>query len=273
MATNPLTSIPLEIYNFKCFDDSGSGTFQLRSLNFVIGRNNAGKSAVVDFLEVSICRQRNFDAQKHNHKGQDTRFAFKRKLSEDELRLIFRQDMSGGDIHDNHWNFGSKFVGQTATYLAFPSGNGQMQDVTMPENYRQTEIAMKYLKSATFKWPFNNLSVIRVSAERDVQPEPMTNEQLIQPNGRGLTNAITKQITDASLSREIAERDILADLNEVYQGDAEFSEIVTRIDGQNNWEIYLREVEKGDVRLSESGSGLKTILLIVALMRIYTGRQ
>lgn len=127
------------------------------------------------------------------------------------------------------------------------------------------------LKAESFQWPFNGSGLVRVAAEREVQPEQMVAEQSIQPNGRGLTNAITRQINDASLSRSIAEIDILADLNEVYQSDAEFQEILTRVDDQGRWEIYLRETDKGDIRLSESGSGLKTILLIVTLMYIHSG--
>ena len=273
MAENLFTTPSLEIFNFKCFDETGSGVFKLQDLNFVIGRNNAGKSAVVDFFEISICRLRGCDSQKHDHKGQSPTFVLKRELSEQHLRSAFRLDTSGGNISMNHWEFGSKLIGQSAIYECDPRGNGQLRDITCPDAFSDStlQVALSMLRSERFQWPFDGAGMVRVAAERNVQPEVMGIEQLVHPNGQGLTNAITRQINDASLSREVAERDILADLNEVYQGDAEFTEIVTRIDGHNLWEIYLREVEKGDIRLSESGSGLKTILLITTLIHIHYG--
>ena len=49
--------------------------------------------------------------------------------------------------------------------------------------------------------------------------------------------------------------------------DATFTEIVTqqvKIGEINKWEIFLREEEKGRISLSDSGSGLKTILMVLA---------
>ena len=56
------------------------------------------------------------------------------------------------------------------------------------------------------------------------------------------------------------------DLNEIYSGDAEFLEIgITRL-GDGNYEIYLTEREKGDIKLSQSGSSLQSIFIILCLL-------
>ena len=60
------------------------------------------------------------------------------------------------------------------------------------------------------------------------------------------------------------------DLNRIFGNDGEFSEITVQhhddenSDGpQGHWEIYLGEDKKGLIPLSKSGSGLKTIILVL----------
>ena len=58
-------------------------------------------------------------------------------------------------------------------------------------------------------------------------------------------------------------------LNSIFGNDGQFSEIQvqhhdeTPGEKQDHWEIYLGEDKKGLIPLSKSGSGLKTILLVL----------
>ena len=270
MQDRDLTDISFEIFNFKCFDESGSGMIRLRPINFIIGRNNAGKSAVVDFISFFMIKsQQNYDNQPHSRGGKSTSFHMSQQLFGDDLRPIFSENTSGGALNGNHWAIGQTLTNTTITFL---DGHGAARSIIKLENpaglHPDVLTAASNMLLERIRWPLSGWGITRVSAERDVRPEPMSGGQTIQPNGVGLTNAIMRQINDTARQREVIEEQVLTDLNEIYQGDAKFTDIITRIDGQNNWEIYLREQDKGDIRLSESGSGLKTALLIATLIRL-----
>ena len=56
---------------------------------------------------------------------------------------------------------------------------------------------------------------------------------------------------------------MLKDLNEIFLTDAEFTEIVCQQLESDVWEIYLEEKTKGRIPLSQSGSGLRTIIVVL----------
>ena len=60
---------------------------------------------------------------------------------------------------------------------------------------------------------------------------------------------------------------LLTKLNEIMGNDANFTEIITQQVEYNKddirWEVFLREEGKGRIALSKSGSGLKTILMVL----------
>lgn len=64
------------------------------------------------------------------------------------------------------------------------------------------------------------------------------------------------------------EVDLLKDLNEIYRGDARFIRILSRRHGTGHWEIYLEEQSGQPVRLSQSGSSLRSIFIILATIRL-----
>ena len=66
------------------------------------------------------------------------------------------------------------------------------------------------------------------------------------------------------------QQELLSSLNEIFGRDGRFSEIQVKVHDdqkagglENHWEIYLGEKRKGLIPLSKSGSGLKTVLLVL----------
>jgi putative ATP-dependent endonuclease of the OLD family len=53
----------------------------------------------------------------------------------------------------------------------------------------------------------------------------------------------------------------LDDLNSIFEPDTSFTRILVQQLQDERWEVFLEEAEKGRVSLSQSGSGLKTVLL------------
>ncbi|WP_168210544.1 ATP-dependent nuclease [Persicimonas caeni] len=107
---------------------------------------------------------------------------------------------------------------------------------------------------------------VRLTSERDVRPEPASGELDVDPNGRGATNLIRNYLTSAELPHDLVEESMLDGLNEIFESDAYFTRIMTKHDKNETWEVFLEEDGKPLVRLSDSGSGLKTVLLVLTFL-------
>jgi len=70
-------------------------------------------------------------------------------------------------------------------------------------------------------------------------------------------------LNKASLKSSLVEVTLLNELNAIFEPDVTFSDIVCQQLDDDSWEIYLEEKSKGRVALSHSGSGLKTIIIVL----------
>ena len=106
----------------------------------------------------------------------------------------------------------------------------------------------------------------RVNAERDIVPEEESDDEVVSVNGNGATNLIRKYINNDRYDETIVESLMLDELNSIMKPDSFFSSIrVQQVNSNNNqykWEVFLEE-NGHRFALSKSGSGLKTILLIL----------
>lgn len=99
-------------------------------------------------------------------------------------------------------------------------------------------------------------------------PEQRDPNLNLSPNGIGATNLVRAFINNDDLPRGEVEIGLLGDLNTVYQGDCGFTQIICQEDRNQVWEIFLREEEKGYIRLSESGSSLKSVFIALCMLRL-----
>ncbi len=106
----------------------------------------------------------------------------------------------------------------------------------------------------------------RIFAERNIFPEIENESMLVDGNGNGITRIINNFLNKSNYNESLVREKLLSKLNEIMGEDATFTEIVTqqvKISDKTNWEIFLREDKKGRIPLSSSGSGLKTILMVL----------
>lgn len=112
----------------------------------------------------------------------------------------------------------------------------------------------------------------RLLADRDIHPERPDPSLALWPNGSGATNVIRRFIhtSDERLSRALIQKTLLEALNKIFGSDGQFTEVQAKehdlpINGrpQGTWEIYLGEKRKDLIPLSNSGSGLKTVILVL----------
>jgi hypothetical protein len=184
---------------------------------------------------------------------------------ESELRQVFSDSHSGGPINGNHWEFGKRLINGLITIC----WNGEKKSeptlvgLNLPlEETVKNEFGGKLAK--TVRNPFLNKKFKKIQAERDIKPEASAENRDLLYNGSGATNNIDLFINDSAYPRELVSETLLNDLNTIVEPDMHFEEItVRRIESSGTWEIFYKERVKGYVSLSKSGSGLKTILLVL----------
>lgn len=264
---HPLSDIELRIADFKGFGDL-SGFERFMPINVLIGRNNTGKSALIDALELCISRGEYFNPLKHARNGKPFRLHLTQTMDEASLRKIFLENTSGGAIPGNHWEFARPFMGRRITREFSAGWQPTLVGPEFVEMQNRAANAVNNLMSR-MSWPFDGMQIVRISAERDIVPEPSTTDRKVQPNGQGATNLIRAFLLSDDLPRAAVEYELLSDMNQVYLGDSVFTSILVKEDSNSaRWEIFLREEKKGDIRLSQSGSSLKSVFILLAMIRL-----
>ncbi|QDS97611.1 ATP-dependent nuclease [Adhaeretor mobilis] len=260
--------VSIKVRNFKCFGTELQGFDEFKSFNVIIGRNNSGKSSLLDLFPLLITGKYEFTTNLY-HAGQSPELIASGAVTEEIARRVFRDNTSGGAIPGNHWQFGVQIVGSQITYRINDTNNpfvdiGPSPSGSNPfERLRDSEGLKKNLANAMPR-PFNGLQFCRIAAERDIVPEQDSGASFdVLGNGSGVTDAIQGYINKANLPSELVESELLQHLNQVFDPDAHFTDIVCQQLGTGEWEIYLQEESKGRIPLSQSGSGLKTVIIVL----------
>lgn len=261
--------LSIKIKNYKCFKDE-AGFSEIQRVNLIIGRNNAGKSSLLDIIQIVTNGTYEYDEATWRD-GKKPQIIFRSTISEDIASRTFPSNTSGGPINGNHGQYGQRFIGREITWTKVGQGHNQAQLIDCddeginPQLNGSGDYAQRLPNNMPI--PLEGKTFRRVLAERDIVPEADNGNSIaIQPNGSGITNAIQCFINRSSLPSELVERNILDALNEIFAHDATFTDIVCQLHETNYWEIYLEEKHKGRIALSKSGSGLKTVITVLACL-------
>ena len=109
---------------------------------------------------------------------------------------------------------------------------------------------------------------MRISAERNIAPE-LSSADKLQPDGVGATNLIRRIVNHKQYDEGLIEDKLLSALNQIMGSDAHFDSIRVQEIGniqnesESKWEVFLQETGNHRFPLSQSGSGLKTIILVL----------
>lgn len=259
----------IKIKNYKCFDEE-TGFDTIRRVNLIIGRNNSGKSSLLDLVASTVAKQYDFDRNtwRANERPQ---IIFEAAITEEVASRTFPSNTRGGQIGGNHGEYGKKYIGRRVKWTK----NGSERNSASIIECDDEGIAPPLRNSGDYHQrlpnnmpvPLEGKTFRRLLAERDILPEPAnTGEILIATNGAGLTNAIQCFINKSDLPSDLVEKNVLEGLNLIFAHDAYFTDIVCQLHENNSWEIYLEEEHKGRIPLSQSGSGLKTVMSVLACL-------
>lgn len=263
---NRFENISLLVTDYKCFSEEEQGFSKIYPVNIIIGRNNSGKSALLEVIKYAVDPYPDFI--KIKHKGKEPEVYITQPVSETVLRAIFPENTSGGGIPGNHWEYASKWIDATVKYRLQVDKKNFFINLDPPFGHTQgVEQHQKQLVSHIVN-PFSQMTFKHLRAERDISQEGEGSELVLRENGDGATNIIQDFINSTALPSELVEEELLKELNKIYEPDSTFSRIsVQRLAGQGSlWEINLEESTKGRIPLSHTGSGFKTILLVLILL-------
>ena len=270
----------IKIANFKNIGKEPIGFDKIGNLNILVGQNNIGKSTLLQSLDF-LLKSSDFDERSKNNVSIE--FSF--KPTDVEIKDRFRPDISGGMIWGNHYAYGKKFINKMMTFEYSPKHITGRKDTVLKNIEKTTkeeleqnrkidefnELALDFLRKN-----IQTLKIIKLAADRNLVPENQTVDRIVKSDGEGATNLLRQYLHLVNLDNNIVERKILNALNTIMSPEIKFSRImcqeVETLESKNVWEILL-ENENGKIPISSSGSGLRTILLVLIKIFLETYEQ
>lgn len=249
----------MEIYfkGYKNFNKDYVGLEEIKPFNILIGKNNIGKSSFLDFLPALIDKKKRDDFQT---------FKVIEVGRKEAIKNHFPANTSGGDIGGNHQQYGLRFLNKEIS-MEFSGKNEQVNSLEVDgETVEKGEKYFKNMLLAALNDYFREKKIVRLDADRNLVPEVSSQQDFVSSDGTGATNLVRQYINKSTLNGKLVEKKILSYLNEIMEPDFFFTDIVCQeIDEEDNpkWEIFLEEETKGRISLTNSGSGLRTVLLLL----------
>ena len=269
-----LKDLHLKVRNYKGFSDDAFGFEQILPVNLIIGRNNTGKSTLLDLINYATSPS---DITSLGHRGRTPQVTIENPITAEQIQAVYSlrgqasgrvsQVWSGDDL-----TFGQQWINARLTWALDANGQANLVDFDVPETFQaagfpksRLEIFVRPLMPS-IKNPFSDYKFRRILSDRDITPEQEGKDLGIDANGSGFTSTVEKYLHDYGLPENLIERTILDALNKVFEPDGTFIDIGIQRHGDGSWEVYLEEEEKGRILLANTGSGIKTILLVLAFL-------
>jgi len=259
-----LRKISIEFEQYKAFRKR-QRLQEIKPINIIIGRNNAGKSAVLDvveYLKGDPPSRENFLAQGTN--GATPSVLLEKELKEEELRKTFREGVIGGSFTNlDHWSYAvTNYLGKPVKIKV--TEKAIRIDEIEPGFSKDTEKFKDSLEKE-IRNPFLDKRVRRLRADRNILPEKTTPGEppAIQSDGTGATRSVDFILRFNTANPKIIEENFVEAFNKIFGPDIKIVKIDTKELKDGSKEIHLEEQNKRLIPLSESGSGIKTVALVL----------
>jgi hypothetical protein len=257
-----LRDVSIKISNYKCIGPAEQGYDTILPINLIIGRNNAGKSTLLDLIGYMV---EPTDLRLLGHKGQLPKVVASDVLDEVALGNVFPKNRTSDVVGGSYWEFGKQWIGKRLTWeIGLRECKFTAIDPPFP-----TRLDSQYSDGLAKgrQGRFSGYSFKRLMANRDITPEgDMGQVSQIQPTGQAATNAIQNYINKVARPSRLVEVTLLAELNKIFEPDSRFTRLLVQQIDSGPWELHVEEAGKGRVALSHTGSGLKTIILVLVFL-------
>lgn len=226
----------------------------LSYVNVIIGKNNSGKTSLLDILETI------FDSKAKLKVGSDVEdIQFDLPFDARMINSVFSGGFSGIGL----WNR------QTLTDYTrdkiFPFRMRINDEVKLLDEQLQGLNGRISGINNVVASRRNTYKFRKITAERNIYPET-EGELILNSNGDGACNLIATFLNDSKYDESLIEVGFLNALNQIMKPEAEFESIRVQqvvYENQKRWEVFLQEKGMKRVPLSKMGSGLKTVVLVL----------
>lgn len=257
------------VKDFKCFNSDGGGFEKIFPLNIIIGKNNSGKSSLIELIEYMILRDNKFFYIGRNHNNSIIEITH--QLTSEDIEIAFLKNIKSNFIEDkyeNDYDFGKQYINKFITYQIINNIKNKFLhlDCGIDDKY------LRFFKAIVDRLenPFKDKLFRKINAERDIVPEVHHNDLVFDEKGIGSTNFIHQILNRSEINSFLIEGILLNALNQIVRPDIEFDRILTQWDKESNkWEIYFQDSNMDRIPLSKMGSGIKTILLVLLNLLVW----
>lgn len=256
----------LKFSNYKNIGDNFVGFDCISNFNILIGKNNIGKSTLIKVLQILM------DPKSDEYKNLGkTKCYFKFRpidtsvLTEKytDTKMIINE-LKEIELYECELIFNRERTKKGLCYKVLSNIDDQIENSNVPRDFLERH--MEILADCVWDFDISSSKIIKLVAERDLVAEDESYERTVSVNGKGATNLLRQYLHVESLDNDIVETRLLDALNRIVQPEEHFSDILCQeignVNGSKQWEILLVN-QNGKIRVSDSGSGLKTILLVL----------
>lgn len=258
-----LNFLDITAKRYKLFDEvSISG---LSRVNVIIGKNNSGKSSLLDIIGAA------YDINDYvKLKPEIEDIIVSTSITETVVQDLFRGYTSIGRWNPKNFykEYGDKTIeGKiSAQGSLINSDKWESQIEIVSSDIGIQELKQYWRNGVESIQTFIDGNIFRrIAAERNIVPESESNMG-VSPSGEGATNMIRKIINDSAFEESLIEGMLLDALNEIMFPETEYESIRIQQIGKNEetlWEVFLQEKGSSRIPLSKTGSGIKTIILML----------
>jgi putative ATP-dependent endonuclease of OLD family len=281
-AAELLKDVGLKAKNLKCFGEEPQGFDRIMPINVIIGRNNSGKSALVDLVEYAVRGPYDRWQNRGRSKAEayysrtfllgdvDGRYRTTVMVEDGNRRAEVHPYNIAREILVNKRAVGIMDNNHHAHHLVF---DVDMQNRPWYESKGVERVG--HLLQQDFCKPIRLCKMYRLAADRDIKRErEFRGSSLeIDDNGDGFTQVVEAVLGSKRHDRLLVEQMLLDGLNKVFATEErQFRRILAQYiepnekeaDSGRIWEIELEETDGAIVPLSQMGSGVKTTLLVLS---------
>jgi len=249
------------VKNYKCFDSIGGGFEKIYPINIIVGKNNSGKSSLIDLVQYVVALNDSPILKGRDDKTPEVEIIH--RLTNTEVSTVFSSDRADSRFPgDNLFSYGKKFIDKLYTYELSYQGDKTFKSIEV--DFILVARDLVGALSNTIKSPFiKNKLFCNITAERDIVSELSSKDTLLLPNGVGATNYIHQIINNINQDSRLIESDLLRELNLIVNPDIKFTRILVQFHENNKWELFFEDANNKRIALSKMGSGVKTVLLVL----------
>lgn len=251
----------ITVKNYKCFDSNGGGFEKIYPINIIVGKNNSGKSSLIELIQFVI--QKNKEFQTGSREGVLPVVTMTQILTETNVKAGFRPNYHDPSLPSryNDYEYGSIFKDCVYTYKFNQNRDYKFISINKPYVPAALKKIEDIAKSVTP--PFQESIFRNITAEREIVSEADDHKVQLSSNGTGATNLIQHILNRTERDSRIIEFELLKEINYIVNPDIKFTRILVQLNQDSKWEIFLEDTHDKRVALSKMGSGIKTIILVL----------